>query len=463
MQNIFFYLRVVAFGVFTYLATFSSADAAAAINGKLELWFEYDGHQANLVEAPGIQCLRLRDRVDVGCKLYRGEDGRYWIDRLANGSYAIQATATQGGAYYYREYPVDVDASTTGPLLIALNRILSTQQESADQPLSLDNKNECDGYARYEVPLLALLPLAELKLGWQPLPEANRYNYKVWRVRCSDDKQFEPVLLGHVTDNTLSERLPPNNSGEYYSLELFARHGNQDIGQLLTRANDNTFRAEYPFIVVDPLGVRDWYPYLLLLLVLPVLLWVLLWLLRGTAVLLVRPGKGGAVTLLLLLVGVGGYLQREPLTDWITQFSLKWYRSTVQNVGYSEPRAFNGGEWTGYLVATGREPFYGRDRRIEIRVNFQDKAAQVSLLLDGEWREVSRNGFMLRKSGTGMTLFGHLRDGSDSELWSISIADLRDPTLRLMLDRVITHRESAAEKAVSTRRQATGELRHSFK
>lgn len=463
MRYIFFYLRVVSIIFFVYVATMTSASAAAAINGKLELWFEYDGHQANLVDAPGIQCLRQRDHVDVGCKLYRAEDGRYWIDRLTNGSYVIHASVTLDGVSYYREYPFNVDASTTGPLLIALNRILSVQQESADQPFSFGTKDSCDGYARYKVPLLALLSLAELKLTWQPLPAADRYYYKVWRVRCVDNKYLEPVLLGNVAENTLSEKLSPNSGGEYYSLELFARHGSQDIGQLLTGAGGKTLSGEYPFVVVDPLGARDWYPYLLLLFTLPILLWLLLWLLRGTAVLLVRPGKGVAVTVLLLLVGVGGYLQREPLTDWITQFSLKWYRSPMQNVGYSEPRAFSGGEWAGYLVATGREPFYGNDRRVEMRVSFQDKVARVRLLLDGQWHEITRNGFTLRKSGTGMTLFGHLRSGADSELWSIGIADLREPTLRLMLDRMITHREPASDQAVSTRRQAAGELRHIFK
>lgn len=460
MQYAFFYLRVVSVVFFVYVVTTAPGFASVSLNGKLELWFEYDGHQANLVDVPVVHCLQQRERVDIGCNLYRSDDGRYWIDRPANGIYVIYAMVTQSGVSYYREYPFQVDTSTTGPLLIALNRILRVQQESADPQSSFNRVDSCDGYARYKVPLLALFPLTEFKLGWQPAPAANRYHYKVWRVRCADNRRLEPVLLGNTPENAMSEKLPPNSDGEYYSLELFARHGSQEIGQLLTDTGSETLRADYPFVVSDPLGSRDWYSYLLLLLVVPLSLWLLLWLLRGTAVLLVRPSKGFAVALLVLLVVGGGYLQREPLMGWMTQFSQKWYRSSAQNVGYSELRSFTGGEWAGYLVAIGHEPFYGNSRRVEIRVSFLNKKARVRLLRDGKWYEVIRDGFTMRKSGTGMTLFGHLREGSDSELWSISIADLYEPALRLALDRMITHREQASGRAVSARRQATGELHH---
>jgi hypothetical protein len=467
MRRLLYCLRAVGF--ITLLSLLLPTDAAAvSVDGKLELWFEYNGRQATFTAIPRINCLRKQDGMAVACDLYRSEDGRYWIDRLPYGNYLIDVELSEDELY--RQYAFNMARETTGPLLIGLNRVIHLQQPEVHEPLSATTSVDCREYERHKVPILALFQRAELSLNWQPVNDADAYHYKVWRMRCADGMRIEPVQIGKVQSNNVDENVPPNEVGEYYSFELIARRGNQDIGQLLLRNEAGGMRNGYPFVVVDPLGDRSWYPYLVLALLSPLLLWLFWRLLLGIAAL--NPGRGFAWLSLVALVILAGYQLRQELFLWSEQgrgwlqqkvnSPQKWYRNETGKEAYTEGQSINDGIWSGYLVATGNSPFFGTTRRLEIRIRFQTQTAKVSLLQDGRWQRVSGEDFTLRRSGLGMTLFGHTRNAQTRELWTISIAETNTQTLRLALDRMITRLDTGKEQLVSERRQATGELRHSL-
>ncbi len=469
MQHIYGCLRAACYILAVYLLIIPISNAGVSVDGKLELWFEYDGRQAMLANAPTISCIRQGDSTPVKCDLYRSDDGRYWIDRLSPGSYTLRVSAEEESGEYFRAYPFKVEHNTTGPLLVALNRVLQLQ-EPATSVVPGPRKGNCDPYVNYHVPLLSLASAAHPNFRWSSLSAADGYRYKVWRVRCSDGRRFEPVLMGNTREPVLDVAIPRNEPGEYYLFEVFARHGNQDIAQLLLKDEVGEQIEAFPFVVTDPLGDRSWYPYLLLILLLPFLLWLFLQLLRGVGS--VRPGWGTVGLLLVALSVLAGYWQRETLLIWMAQgetwidkattLNQRWYRQADQEKAYSEHKPFAGGDWSGYLVARGSEPFYGDARRQEIRILFQAKHATVSLKQDGRWQAVTRSGFSLNRSGSGMTLLGHKRDTNSRELWSISIADINESTLRLVLDRMVTRLDAKGHVDRSIRRQATGELHHNL-
>lgn len=463
------HLRAIVVIILMILSLLPDA-ASASVEGKLELWFEYNGHQATVTAIPKISCLRKRDGVALACDLYRSDDGRYWIDRPPYGNYLIDVELSEDGGNFYRQYAFTMDRATTGPLLIALNRVIHLRQPETGELMNA-TPMDCRDYDRYSVPILALFQLADLNFNWQPLSDADAYHYKVWRMRCADGMRIEPVRIGTVRSDTVNENVPPNQAGEYYSFELIARHGNQDVGQLLLRNDSIGFRDDYPFVVVDPLGDRSWYPYLILALLSPLVLWLLWRLLLGIAWL--NPGRGFAWLGVVLLLLYAGYQFRQDLLllavqgkVWLQQSAelpQKWYRNQTGKQAYTEQQGFHGGSWSGFLVATGNKPFLGSTRRLEMHIEFHAQTARVSLLQDGRWQRVSDADFTLRRSGSGMTLFGHSRNAHARELWSISIDEIDAPTLRLVLDRMITRRDQSSGESVSERRQATGELRHSLR
>ncbi len=467
MQHICGCLRVACYILVLNLLSIPIGNAAVGVDGKLELWFEYDGRQAMLANAPTISCVRQNDLTLISCDLYRSDDGRYWIDRPPSGSYTLRVSAKEESGEYFRAYPFRVEHSATGPLLVALNRVLQLQ-EPATSIVPGPEKGSCDPYAEYPVSLLSLASEARPNFSWFPLSAADGYRYRVWRVRCADGRRLEPVLMGITRGYVLDVAIPRNEQGEYYLFEVFARHGNQDIAQLLLKDDSGALVETFPFVVTDPLGDRSWYPYLLLILLLPFLLWMFLQLLRGVGSM--RPGWGTVGILLVVLSLLAGYWQRETVFAWMAQgeswidkaatLNQRWYRQADQEKAYSEHRTFAGGDWSGYLVARGSEPFYGDARRQEIRIFFDANSAQVSLRQNGRWQKVTRGGFSLNRSGAGMTLLGHKRDTNARELWSISIADTTESTLRLVLDRMITRLNAKGDVETSTRRQATGELHH---
>ena len=466
LQN---FLREVL--LFSFILTLLIAPVAlqASVEGKLELWFEYAGHQSALTSVPKIECNRQESSATVNCDLYRSEDGRYWIDRPAPGNYLLRVWLQQGDAELYREYPFSVTPSTTGPLLVALNRVLELRLPVESVTARDARETTCRSYSEYEVPLFTLAPSAEVTFAWQALSGSDEYRYKLWRVRCDDDRRIEVTLLGRSRSDEATLRIPANSSGEYYLFELVATKGAQEIGQLLLRDPGGGVYANYPLVVVDPLGERDWYPYVVIVFALPFGLWLAWWLLSG--VLMLRSVRGLLWMVTLLIAATIGYTQRHSLSSWSQQGQKwlhealddqKWYRDPVDDGEYTASTEITSGSWRGFLVAEGQEPFIGQGRRAEIAISFKDKSAVVSYLHQGQWQMVTGNTFSISHSGAGMTLFGHVRDGLNSELWSITIVDLNAPTLRLMLDRMITRRKSGGGKDVTERRRATGELRHTI-
>jgi hypothetical protein len=459
---------IIFIGLLFYQVPFN--EVFASVDGKLELWFEYDGHQVSFNTTPTIKCIRKTNSTPVVCNLYQSEDGRYWIDKPPGGEYLIEVEFRGDNRYFYRQYPFTIKPATTGPLLIAINRVLSLQEAGRQTPIPVVPAGGCREYQRYEVPILTLFQLAELHFNWQPLAEADAYYYRVWRMRCADGLRIEPVRMGKVEENAFVESVPRNEAGEYYTLELIARHGSQDIGQLLVRNENTSEQNGYPFVVIDPLGSRSWYPYLILALLSPLVLWLLWRMLLGIAS--YKPGRGLAWLATTSLLVFAGYQFRHDLLSisaqgkrWSQQnvgFDQKWYRNQAGKEAYTEKQDFGDGSWSGYLVASGSKPFVGAKRRLGLRIEFSAHTAKVSLLLNGQWQRVGEDDFTLRRSGSGMTLFGHSRNAQGRELWMISIADNEAPILNLVLDRMITRREVNSDRVISERRQATGELRHSF-
>lgn len=445
-------------------------EVSASVEGKLELWFEYNGHQASINSTPTIDCIHKLGGAAVACDLYQSEDGRFWIDKPPGGEYWIEVELHEDNRDFYRQYPFTMERATTGPLLIALNRVVRLQDPELKTPMAVVPSGGCREYRRYKVPVLTLFQLAELHFSWQPIADADAYYYKVWRMRCADGLRIEPVRMGKVHPGAVTENVPPNEAGEYYSFELIARHGSQDIGQLLILSENSAEQNGYPFVVVDPLGDRSWYPYLVLALLSPLLLWLFWRLLLGMASF--KPGRGFAWAGIVSLLIFAGYQFRHDLLSWSAQGKewlqqsvkshQKWYRNPTGKEAYTEQQDISAGIWNGYLVASGSEPFFGPKRRLEIRIDFDAHAAKVSLLQDGRWQRIGDDNFTVQSSGSGMTLFGHNRNEQARELWTISIADVDAPTLNLVLDRMITRRDRSSNQLVSERRQATGELRHTL-
>ncbi len=441
----------------------------ASVEGKLELWFEYAGHQSALTGVPKIECIRQDTFATVNCDLYQSEDARYWIDRPAPGNYLLRVWSQQGDAELYREYPFSLTPSTTGPLLVALNRVVELRLPVESVSAIYARETTCRNYSEYKVPLFTLLPSAEVIFAWQALSDSDEYHYKLWRVRCDDDRRIEVTLLGRSRGDEVTLQIPASSSGEYYLFELVAMKGAQEIGQLLLRDPNGGVYANYPLVVVDPLGERDWYPYVAVAIALPFGLWLAWWLLSG--VLMLRSVRGLLWTITLLLTVSLGYTQRHSLSSWSQQGQKwlhevlddqKWYRDPVEDGEYTASTDVTSGSWHGFLVAEGHEPFIGQGRRTEIAISFKDESAMVSYLHQGKWQMVTGDTFSISRSGVGMTLFGHVRDGLNSELWSITIVDLNAPILSLMLDRMTTRRNPGDGKDVTERRRATGELRHTI-
>lgn len=463
------FLREFLFIAFLYVVSSSASVAQASVDDKLELWFEYSGHQSTLESVPTIKCFRQTTHEAIQCDLYRSEDGRYWIDRPEPGSYLLRVWLKENGVELYREYPFSVTSSTTGPLLVALYRTLKLNQPEKSATATSVRAIKCRDYSEFSIPIFALFPNAELTFSWQALSDADEYHYKLWRVQCADDRRIEPMQLGRTLQDEVTMQVPASGSGEYYALELIALHGTQENGQLLLRDANGGIHTTYPFIVIDPLGERNWYPYVVAVIVIPLLLWLGWWLLSG--MLMLRPGRGFSWTLILVVMVTAGYTQREYLLAWSEKGqqwlqtalnSQKWYRAPIEDEGYTPNQDFTSGSWRGFLVATDSKPFVGNSRRVEVSISFNDETARVSYLHNGRWQTITRGAFTISRSGAGMTLFGHLRDGQLSELWSISIADLSEPVLRLRFDRMITRRNANDNNAVSERREAIGELRHTL-
>lgn len=461
----------------------------AADGDMLELWFEYNGRPVTLDNDPQITCLQQPGAVPVRCKTYRSEDGRYWIERPAPGRYLLQISVDRNRANpprragdLYREYPLRLDAATTGPLLIALNRLLALQQPvDGSAPLA----SGCDGMDDYSAALLALFPEATMRFAWQPLESDARYRYKIWRVRCSDDMVLEQVLFQQTPQAQISEGLAPNRDGEYYRFEVTAVNARQQIGQLLLRDDRGGSSNAYTFVVSDPLIDRTWLYYLMAVLVVLFMLWVLVgaWRGRGRAKAIPepddirRPRSWRPLALVLLLGAVAaGYWQRERLNqEWerhapqlaqLEEQLRAWLgeEATATPPQADEARAAASagiprGQWRGVIVSATRQPFVGEGRRAELRLNFSGERVAVEWLNQGRWQALSRDGFRLQRAAAGLTLFGHRRSDGVSELWTLTIPELEGSTLRISLDRMVTRRDAAGEAVATERRRAGGEIR----
>lgn len=479
-----------SFVVFFFCSCFPSAFASGT--DMLELWFEYDGRPVKLESVPDIQCVRQQDGQPVACSLYRSDDGRYWISRPANGRYLLRISVDENGANpplypgdLYREYPFTVSSSTRGPLLISLHRLMALQQPMGNGEASPGQADACDNRPHFSADILSLFPTAAMEFAWRPLAPDSRYHYTLWRVRCSDGMRLEQVFYRQTSQQHVRETIAPNKSGEYYQFELTAVSDNQTIGELLLHDGNGGRAGEFRFVVHDPLIDRIWLYYALGALALLFSGWVVIGALRS------QPGEHKeaqddtraprslrpAIWLLLLSgSGVAGYLQREQLMPWLEQGSemiAQWEEAGESWFTGQEPAAPKASaagspppkhttsrvqEWRGVVVSTNRAPFVGSERRAEIRLRFLQRGAEVAFNEAGKWVNATGGTFRRQTSGSGMTLFGHRRDKSTSELWSISIPDTKGTVWQLSLDRMVTRRTADGRVLGSERLQASGEV-----
>lgn len=482
--------------VFALLCMLYLPAAFPAGSGMLELWFEYDGHPVKLASDPDVHCFRQPGMVPVSCSLYRSDDGRYWVTRPEPGRYLMRLSVDENKTNpplqpgdLYRDYPFRIERSTTGPLLISLHRLLALHQPQDNRAALPDQAGGCDNKPTYSAAILALFPSAEVDFAWQPLGADARYRYTLWRVRCSDDMRLEQVFYRQTARSGVSEAIPPNESGQYYQLELNAVSDNQTIGELMLHDGKGGRVGEYRFIVRDPLIDRSWLYYLMGMLLLLFIGWVVVGALRSRPVTPVekperkqRPrGLRPALLLgLLLALGASGYLQREQLLPWLEQRvpelqqlaynGWDWVRdkSGASSAVAAEPSRLNvaqprqpvrqRAEWRGVIVSASATPFIGQSRRAEIRLRITGDTAEVAFLESGKWVAATGSAFRRQPSGEGMTLFGHRRGAGYSELWSISIPDTSDAEWSLAMDRMITRRGPAGGVLSFERKRASGEL-----
>jgi len=478
------------FFVFVLLFVFSSAGARE--DGKLELWFEYDGHPINLDDEPNVLCFTRTTRQLVGCALYRSDDGRYWIAQPAPGKYLLRVSVNenrengpQQAGDLYREIPFLVDKTTTGPLLVSLQRLLALEQPVDSRYAVAGISADCKDKAHYNAALFALSSGARLGFAWEAYENGIQYHYKLWSVRCSDGMRIERLFLRKTQDNHIQITVPPNEPGEYYQFEVSAVRNAQAVTQLGLFDGHGGYLEGYPFIVSDPLGDRSWLLYLLaavLLLLFIYFAWVVL---RGISRLPVEnaghgSGRLGWLALVVLVIVVTGYLQREMLGGWLQRGSEQASASltAIQNLyqadtgeasdkavpakvrdrGKVESAHAPQGIWQGVIVSTGDKAFIGTGRRAELRITFAGQGGEVAWLDGSKWVVLDGDGFDARLAGSGMTLFGHWRDGEISELWTINIPDFAASSVQVLMDRMVSRRD-AEGRVISTRRyQANGEL-----
>jgi hypothetical protein len=471
----------------------------AADSSQLELWFEYDGHPVELSAPPQIDCLQQKTRMVFDCAAYRDDhSGRYWIARPPSGDYVLRVRVDQNKnndslmpGDLYRDYPFRVEPGTSGPFLVSLQKVLALQRPvSSSVPVEGLNRG-CEEKLGFSVPIFSLFPRAGIDFSWQPLSSGSHYQYSLWRVRCRDGFPLEQVYLRNTRKNHVLASIPPSAPGEFYRLEVQAVHDQTATGRLILHDASGGTDSALQFVVTDPLIDRRWIYYGAAGLPVLFLLWLIAGLFQGPAVTPEsqvddirrrRPLKPYLVTLLLMLLGAGGYSQRATLSGWLEQgwlvaagaVELGWNSyageqqdrevatqgdATVRTGAQvkSEPPRLQG-RWQGVVISSTPRPFTGSRRRAEIRLQLDEDSAQVAFLQNGHWREVTGKAFQVQRLGDGVTLFGHIHRKHQSELWTISIQRRKQPGLGLSLDRMITRRDPTGGSRDSQRLRASGEV-----
>lgn len=451
----------------------AAAPAMAASPPLLELWFEYDGRPLLPTETPQVRCFGRDVPTPLECRLFRSEDGRYWIERPAPGRYRLRVdiddnrgNGPRQAGDLYRDYPFEVDERSTGPLLVALQRVMALQP--APRAGVPGEGGGCAAYPSHAADIVALFPTATVRLAWQPVSSQSRYHYKLWRVRCSDGMRLEQMLYQRTGAPQAEEPLPPNRPGEYYLFELEAVNAGQPVGKLLLDDGAGGVVSGYRFVVTDPLISRTWVYYLLAALALLFLGWLVAGALRQTPSRRVpppddiRPARRLRPVLVLLLLGsvaLGGWVQREALPGWLTSVE-EGVRSILP--GRPEPALGQGGAaglWHGVLVSASPKPFVGSGRRGELRIHFTADGAEVAFKRQGRWVAATDSAFQLQRSARGLTLLGYRRGDGVSELFSITVPDIDAPVWQLWLERMITRRDGEGRILATQRRKASGEAR----
>jgi len=469
--------------------------AAVAGGDLLELWFEYDGRPASLHAEPEVSCYRLPGKQPQACRLFRSDDGRYWLSRPPSGRYLLQIGVDQNlgnppghPGDLQRDYRFRVGPSTSGPLLISLRKRLTLQRPVSNNGTVPGQGERCDKRPDFSADILALFPTVKINFAWQPLTPDARYHYKLWRVRCADGMRLEQLLYHQTDKHRISEAIPPSEPGQYYQFELSAVSDNQTIGRLMLQGDGGVQVGEYRFVVHDPLIDRSWFYYALAVLLALFMLWVLIGALRSrpaaksdAAAQDIRRPRRWRPAVLLLLLGLGaaaGYWQRGQLMPWLqrqgevllqlSESSWRQWQGGTTAPGKSSPTRDKApvsvtmtarGEWRGVIVSASSQPFVGDERRAELRLRFVSSGVWVEVLRAGQWQRVGARPFRRQASGEGMTLFGHRRGDGFTELWSISIPQTVGKEWRISLDRIITRRADDGRVLSSGRRRAGGELR----